>query len=317
MQRKGMAIGKGSGYYNIAPKDPMIHSLSAKGVKTKMPLVRTFKKTLKAEGDKLTPEEQKRYDDVVSEDYKDYLSEEDFLEIEKEVGGDIEEVSEYHVDYLGTKEGWLEVKVNGETWVVAPSDDEAEKVATEMVEEMLEDEPETFEPNWLQNHIDTDHLKDQLESDVSNSNYDYFHDIESENDSEYGDRQKQELVESGDLDWDEYSEMKEDIEKLEEDENPDEETISKIRKKMESMVEDAIEDAVEKKTEEQLEDPIEYLEDLFGKGEAMKEAIRIGGINYEEASEDAVSTDGWQHFLNHYDGNSTELKSGKVMFRMD
>lgn len=32
--RKGLGIGKGRGYYNLAIKDPYIHSLSAKGVKT-------------------------------------------------------------------------------------------------------------------------------------------------------------------------------------------------------------------------------------------------------------------------------------------
>jgi len=35
MKRKGLGIGKGRGYYNIMPMDSHIHSLSAKGVKTK------------------------------------------------------------------------------------------------------------------------------------------------------------------------------------------------------------------------------------------------------------------------------------------
>jgi hypothetical protein len=35
MNRKGLGIGKGSGYYNIAPMDSHIHSLSAKGVKSR------------------------------------------------------------------------------------------------------------------------------------------------------------------------------------------------------------------------------------------------------------------------------------------
>ena len=35
MIRKGLGLGKGTGYYNIAPMDSYVHSLSAKGVKTK------------------------------------------------------------------------------------------------------------------------------------------------------------------------------------------------------------------------------------------------------------------------------------------
>ena len=34
MKRKGLGLGKGKGYYNIAPMDSHIHSLSAKGVRT-------------------------------------------------------------------------------------------------------------------------------------------------------------------------------------------------------------------------------------------------------------------------------------------
>jgi apolipoprotein D and lipocalin family protein len=31
--RRGLGVGKGSGYHNIIPRDPMVHSQSAKGVK--------------------------------------------------------------------------------------------------------------------------------------------------------------------------------------------------------------------------------------------------------------------------------------------
>jgi len=42
MKRKGLGLNKGMGYYNIVPKDPYIHSLSAKGVKTKCGLKKVF-----------------------------------------------------------------------------------------------------------------------------------------------------------------------------------------------------------------------------------------------------------------------------------
>ena len=54
MMRKGLGKGLGSGYYNIAPRDPMVHSLSAKGVKTRcqclLPKLKMPKMTLKASG---------------------------------------------------------------------------------------------------------------------------------------------------------------------------------------------------------------------------------------------------------------------------
>ena len=40
IMRKGMGKGFGSGYYNIAPKDSYVHSLSAKGIKTQSVLKR-------------------------------------------------------------------------------------------------------------------------------------------------------------------------------------------------------------------------------------------------------------------------------------
>ena len=51
MKRKGLGKGLGKGYYNIVPMDSHIHSLSAKGVKTKILQSLKLKKTsLKATG---------------------------------------------------------------------------------------------------------------------------------------------------------------------------------------------------------------------------------------------------------------------------
>jgi len=45
--RKGLGKGKGSGYYNLVQKDPYIHSLSARGVKTYNPFERWVEITQK------------------------------------------------------------------------------------------------------------------------------------------------------------------------------------------------------------------------------------------------------------------------------
>jgi len=309
--RKGLGKGLGCGYKNLAPMDAHIHSLSAKGCKTYSKLM-FAKKTLKAEGKKLdiTSEDMKRYKEL-TDDFINYdLTAEELKEIED----DVSEITS--IEDNDTGDGWLTLKFGkDEEWTLAPSEDDAEKVARERVEEDLDNEPELFTPSWLEGHINTDNLRNQLESDVSDSNQNYYDDIESEKDKQYDNRLIRELIDGNYLDEDEYTEKKEDIEKLEEDEEPNQELIDKIQKEIDDAVDKAKEEAVEKKTEEDLEDPIEYLEGIYGKGDAMKEAIRIGGINTEDAVDDAISQDGWQHFLSHYDGGSTDLKSGKVMWR--
>jgi hypothetical protein len=62
-------------------------------------------------------------------------------------------------------------------------------------------------------------------------------------------------------------------------------------------------------------DGMEWLEEIYGRGgEAVKEAIRLVGINVEEAAEDAIRQDGWQNYVSSYDGNSYDLPSGAVYF---
>ncbi|MGA8297090.1 MAG: hypothetical protein WB770_08625, partial [Acidimicrobiales bacterium] len=77
-----------------------------------------------------------------------------------------------------------------------------------------------------------------------------------------------------------------------------------------------IEELAEKQVEVELEDPMRYLEDICG-DDAAKEAIRIAGIDIDAAADDAVDTDGWEHFLARYDGNSHETASGLVYWRVN
>ena len=60
---------------------------------------------------------------------------------------------------------------------------------------------------------------------------------------------------------------------------------------------------------------MDYLEDIYGKGDAVKQAIEIAGIDIDAAAEDAVDTDGAAHFLSSYDGNSYTTKGGLVYWR--
>jgi len=61
-----------------------------------------------------------------------------------------------------------------------------------------------------------------------------------------------------------------------------------------------------------------YLEDIYGPtAAAADKAIQIAGIDIDAAADDAVDTDGWEHFLARYDGNSNETDAGLVYWRVN
>ena len=152
----------------------------------------------------------------------------------------------------------------------------------------LEEYPENFNQDWLQSHIDLDHLRNTLRDDTYNSNYDYANDIRDE------DRFVEEAEGFG-IDIPKPEDPAEDVE----------------------ITDQMVQDFADKLTDQQLEDPISYLEDMYSKEEAAKKAIEWGGIDIEAATKEAVATDGWPHFLSGYDGNSTDLPSGGVYWRTD
>lgn len=221
--------------------------------------------------------------------------------IEKEVGAEI--TKEYDGDNRTQGTGIVYEFDNGEEWLVFDSYDDAEQACQSYVEEMLDDEPETFNQDWLTDFIDEDRLKRDLDSDVSYGNQSYWDDIADENDSTYQNRQIAELIEKGHLD--------------ESDVQDDEGNLLDVDDIDESKINLAVEDAVEKKTEEDLKDPIEYLKEIYGDEDGIKKAMEIGGIDTKEASENAVRTDGVAHFFSSYDGNQVELSDGSVMYRLN
>jgi hypothetical protein len=158
-----------------------------------------------------------------------------------------------------------------------------------------------FEKSWLEGHIDMENLKSMLEDDVTESNQGYFDDIEGESDKNWQNRLVSELIDLGKLDEDDF--------------RAEDGELKEITPELQQKIDDAKDEAVEERTDEDLDDPMEYLEGIYGKGDALKEAIRIGRIDYDEASQDAVDTDGVAHFLASYDGDEVELPNGKVAYR--
>ena len=205
-------------------------------------------------------------------------------EVAKDLGDDPDDCSiEEERGLTSFGEGVVyRVSCGGTEYCVAESDEAAYDLAKAVVTQDLENEPEIFNKDFIESHINMDRLRRDLHNDVRDMAEE---DLREMSDSEF---------------WRTANNYIEVPEEDDEGDMPD--------------PEDYIEDVAEKVAEERLKDPMDYLEDIYG-DEAAAKAIEIAGIDVDAAAEDAVDTDGWQHFLSRYDGNSRETSSGFVYWR--
>jgi hypothetical protein len=174
------------------------------------------------------------------------------------------------------------VKWGRDEYNVAENYDQAYALAVAVVKQDLEQEPELFNKDFIEQHINKDKLRDKLEGDVIDMRIDDLTDMTA-----------------GEF-WREWEREGMDP--------PDSEEQEASQKQIEEL---AAEQA-----QQQLQDPMQYLEDIYGDDAAAK-AIEIAGIDIDAAADDAVDTDGWEHFLARYDGNSHETASGLVYWRVN
>ena len=194
-----------------------------------------------------------------------------------------DEVGEVNI-VTGEDEHWIVIAEDGKEYMMFEDENSAEHFAVNRVTEDLEDQPELFTQDWLMSYVDEDGLREDLRSDEDNRNWDYVNDIEDESDDEHSNRLKAELVQRGIL--------------------TDEDAVTESAKG----------EMVDQMTDESLRDPIEYLKDLGYEGERLMDMLR-SHIDIDEASQDAVDTDGVAHFLASYDGNEVSTDTGHVLFR--
>jgi hypothetical protein len=181
------------------------------------------------------------------------------------------------------------VTCDNKEWQIAKDHDSMRGLAIAIVEQDLTDEPENFIQSWLENHIDTNKLRRELETDVHDSNYDYANEIGAQRF------------------WEEAPDHNIDV--------PDDvQTALDVGDDPRDPTNTELDAFAEDMTNDQLKNPMDYLRDIYG-GDATKEAIRIAGIDIDAAAEDAVDTDGPEHFVGHYDGKSHETKSDFVYWR--
>jgi len=196
-----------------------------------------------------------------------------------------EEIAET-LENWGRNESQYSFDVGGEEWNAIESYDKARAIAIEHVKDMLYDEPQSFNQEWLQSYIimtDTDRriLAGEEANNfayevVRNQPEDYIDELQIP--EEYLDDPK------------EWSEFEEALERLEQ------EKYDEIYR--------------------ELEDPVQYFVEDQGMYEidGLMKASFIS-IDYDTAAEDAIDSDGWEHFLSTYDGNSEELENGVIIYR--
>ena len=240
-------------------------------------------------------------------------------------------------------------------WHIYRDDDTAERYAYNQVLQDLKDEPEIFNQEWLSNFIDEENLKHLLWQDVAEhrrSDFDEMRQKEKIGELEraglidadtdiytttkaisrdyrypakkqkeaiaaYVEQSRQGLVDpvsSEDLD----AMDDEDLVKLlvaahivDEDDAYTEDQVE--REDLDEFLDSKADDYVE--SLEKDFDPMEWLRDIYGKEDALKQAIEIAGLDAERAAKEAISTDGWAHFL-AVGADTSSLDCGAVYFEL-
>ena len=226
-------------------------------------------------------------------------------------------------------------------WLIFKDYDTAEYEAKKYVREMLENEPEMFSKEWLQNYIIMSDADKRMFADQDATNYAYDQLSEDEAMEKAGSDEKydefQESIDSLESEVKDLEEVKAELEStIEEMEDTDSDIISKVtdiesaisakfdevhilEKKQEALPDEAREKIQEDKYDEiyeELDDPIQYfVEDqgIYTIEELMDSTIV--SINIDEAARNAVDDDGIAHFFATYDGNEIGTDSGMMMYR--
>lgn len=182
-----------------------------------------------------------------------------------------------------------EVRLGGQEYVVVPDDDTAYKIALKSVEEDLKNEPEMFNQSFIERHIDQKALKKWVYKERMED--DYVDELAEHQLDDFWDLARRFNVEA--------------VSDTDEDGN----LMSPSRKQLAAVKKAYAENAAS--------DPMSYFTDMYNHDEALKYAIKAAGVDVKAAAEEAVDTDGWQHFLAGYDGISHDTDSGLVYWRVN
>ncbi len=254
--------------------------------------------------------------EAIEELYHEHTGE--ILGDEEDDEGELVSVEEAHQKYeVGSGEAyWLEIA--SYEYDVFKDFDVAEKVAINYLKRMIEEEPEIFRPEFLQRHMYVTPTDARI---IGSEEADrYVHEMGLEEAVEMAeifirDHDSPHESELSNL-IDEYDKL--DAQYRDED---DEDRIRELEEEMESKAEE-IQDlfglAYSEYVEERLlKDPVGYFVDelgVYSKEELFMQ--HFIGIDAEDAAEDAVMSDGVEHYLEHFGELVTELRSGAVALEL-
>jgi hypothetical protein len=301
-KRHGLGKGTGSGYRNLIPKDPKVHSDSGKGIKQPQ----TF---IAGNMPPMTPimsqEERDAIDKPLPEIEQSFADEYGMVVLKalKEKVGEIKDIrfGQSANNGYGHNVTIIEGE-DGSEWEMFESEEDAEDIARQGVENDLDNEPELFNQDWLDNFITMSDTDRRIIADEEATA-----EIESMSDDE--------IVEAAGK-AEEYAEMQEAL-----GETDSKGDANDIQIEIDTLIDRAKEDLHDEKYDEiydELKDPIEYFVNdrgIYSREDLLKQSFIT--IDTEVAAEDAISTDGWQHFLATYDGQSIDLPNGRVMVRIN
>jgi len=195
------------------------------------------------------------------------------------------------------------IEVNGEGMNIIASEDDAIAIAEEQVRNDLENEPELFNQEWLQNYVSMSETDIRIIADEeATSLTDDLDDkevIDRSGKQDEFDNLQEKMDAMDDPTTGEYKELEDAQAKL----------VESGREDLQSQKYDEVKSALEK-------DPKDYFVNELGAYTAedlMKQPfIRI---DIDNATEDAVAEDGWAHFISRYDGDFKSTDNGAVYFR--
>lgn len=253
----------------------------------------------------------------------------DFSE-EDEVLADVAKALEVEPDDLTIGDSPLEsfragvayqISHGRDEYVVVEDEDTAEAIAVAVVIQDLEEQPEIFNQHFIESHINVDQLRRDLHSDVQSSRYDDLsHEAQmrpeqfiKEYDLEWPEPTEQQIRAYAEGEFDEPEEIEAKIAEIKEMGDAEDRWIELGEEP--EVPDSEVERIASEEAEAMLKDPVDYLQDIYGREDGIKQAIQIAGIDIDAAADEVVRTDGWQHFLARYDGNSHETPGGLVYWR--
>ena len=190
---------------------------------------------------------------------------------------------------------YFDVDVHGRSYLVMKDDDVAESLAKDQVAWDAKYDISIFNKDVVRSFIDAEKLADAVGDPHEDFAEEYVNGTYNE--------QLDKLVEEGEIESDDPTYFDSDGVALE------------PTREMKRAVSDMLDDWVA--NNKPTIDPWEWLEDVYGKQEALEWATKHVGVDVDAFAAYCVRSDGWQPFLARYDGNSIDLKGGAVAVRKD